>query len=579
MPITPRTLGDIFQVNTSAEDDQIMSSIASLPNGYVVTWTTAATDTSGSLVHAQLFAMDGTAIGDEILVAETGATGIDFPARSAISALPDGGFLVVYVQQNPDGSSAGVYGKRYDSDGNVVASEFSISEFTISADSGFMPTVELLSNGNYVVSWSGSDGDVRAQMFDESGNEINAQLILASEPGFFDFISEITALENGGFVVTWTSNNPDVNLAADVMAQVFNANGTPLGPEFLVNTFTRDRQYDSEITALADGGFVVVWQSLDYIEPVIGQTTSALTFLLMAQRFDATGIAIGDEFVFADMSPDKFGLRPSIAAMPDGGYVIVWTNLHTINGNSVVGQRYDANGEKIGDQFTIAETFEDTSNSSYSIPIPDIQLLADGSFIVTWDTSTIGGTDNEIFAQHFAAQYYGTADADTLSDTVGADWMRGMQGDDTLFGLDGNDKLFGNRGDDTLYGGEGNDKLFGGAGNDTLIGGAGKDIMKGGAGADVFVFNDISDSNAGQIDRIKDFETGIDTVDLAGIVAGELTFIGTADFTGTGTAELRYFTNARDNTFLLADIDGDGTIDMKIFFKGIIDFTGDDFIL
>ncbi|MCF6305617.1 MAG: M10 family metallopeptidase C-terminal domain-containing protein, partial [Rhodobacteraceae bacterium] len=117
------------------------------------------------------------------------------------------------------------------------------------------------------------------------------------------------------------------------------------------------------------------------------------------------------------------------------------------------------------------------------------------------------------------------------------------------------------------------------AGNDTLIGGAGKDIMKGGTGADVFVFNDISDSNSGQIDRIKDFETGIDTVDLAGIAAGELTFLGTSDFTATGTAELRYFTNARDNTFLLADIDGDGTIDMKIFFKGIIDFTADDFIL
>lgn len=35
----------------------------------------------------------------------------------------------------------------------------------------------------------------------------------------------------------------------------------PIGPEFQINTDTTDRQYQSSVTALNDGGFVVTWSS------------------------------------------------------------------------------------------------------------------------------------------------------------------------------------------------------------------------------------------------------------------------------------------------------------------------------
>ncbi|MGB0900095.1 hypothetical protein [Halocynthiibacter sp.] len=63
---------------------------------------------------------------------------------------------------------------------------------------------------------------------------------------------------------------------------------------------------------------------------------------------------------------------------------------------------------------------------------------------------------------------------------------------------------------DLLYGGSGYDKLYGHDGDDILYDGSGVDQMWGGAGADIFVFEE-----DGADDFIKDFEAGIDRLDLS----------------------------------------------------------------
>jgi len=99
-----------------------------------------------------------------------------------------------------------------------------------------------------------------------------------------------------------------------------------------------------------------------------------------------------------------------------------------------------------------------------------------------------------------------------LSGSSGNDFISGYGGDDTLDGNAGDDVLRGGDDDDVLLGGIGGDRLFGDGGDDTLSGGDDGDIdyLTGGQGADVFVFGD----QTGR-DRILDFETGTDTVDLS----------------------------------------------------------------
>ncbi|SDD58142.1 Hemolysin-type calcium-binding repeat-containing protein, partial [Ruegeria marina] len=84
----------------------------------------------------------------------------------------------------------------------------------------------------------------------------------------------------------------------------------------------------------------------------------------------------------------------------------------------------------------------------------------------------------------------------------------------------GNDFLFAVNGNDDLQGGAGNDSLYGGANDDTLSGGADDDILYGGQGSDTFEFG----INDGQ-DVIRDFEDGIDVIDLlGGLTFASLTF-------------------------------------------------------
>ncbi|WP_151717951.1 calcium-binding protein [Gemmobacter serpentinus] len=75
----------------------------------------------------------------------------------------------------------------------------------------------------------------------------------------------------------------------------------------------------------------------------------------------------------------------------------------------------------------------------------------------------------------------------------------------------GADTLTGGAGDDLLWGAAGDDSLVGGAGDDVLLDGLGADTLCGGAGADVFVLG-----RDGVADVIRDFEPGIDRIDLSG---------------------------------------------------------------
>ena len=156
------------------------------------------------------------------------------------------------------------------------------------------------------------------------------------------------------------------------------------------------------------------------------------------------------------------------------------------------------------------------------------------------------------------------------------DHMVGYRGADALSGDRGADTLFGRAGADTLSGGRGSDRLGGGAGADLLDGGACPDLLRGGDGRDVFRFGD---ATAADGDRIADFATGRDRIDLSAIGAkpalGDQAFRWICDAGFTGSAgELRF-----DGGTLAGDIDGDGAADFAIRLDPDADLGGADLIL
>jgi hypothetical protein len=90
--------------------------------------------------------------------------------RQSITSLSNGGFVVVWQSDGQDGSYGGVYGQRFDSNGNKVGSEFQVNTWT-TGDQG-APSITSLSNGGFVVVWHsyGQDGSywgVYGRMFSQ----------------------------------------------------------------------------------------------------------------------------------------------------------------------------------------------------------------------------------------------------------------------------------------------------------------------------------------------------------------------------------------------------------------------------
>ena len=165
---------------------------------------------------------------------------------------------------------------------------------------------------------------------------------------------------------------------------------------------------------------------------------------------------------------------------------------------------------------------------------------------------------------------------DTIRGGNSADTLRGGAGDDDLRGDAGNDLIRGGTGNDALKGDKGADTLRGGGGDDTLTGSSDADTIWGGAGADVFEYLRISDSAPSARDTIRDFQQGLDRIDLSEVA--EFTFRGGSGFSGGGTASVR-FTTTQNRTDIRLDSDGNGSQDAVIQLTGVFDVTASDFIL
>ena len=98
---------------------------------------------------------------------------------------------------------------------------------------------------------------------------------------------------------------------------------------------------------------------------------------------------------------------PAVAMQPDGSFVIVWnTHGYSSEGVAIAGQRFAADGSRIGHEFLVTSSLTNNPDS------PDVAMDADGNFTVTWnDQGGSDGSGSGIYACRFgaAAEPQGTA--------------------------------------------------------------------------------------------------------------------------------------------------------------------------
>ena len=237
----------------------------------------------------------------------------------------------------------------------TAGAELQVNSFT--ENSQDRAAIAGLTDGGYVVTWmsyqdpDGSQG-IYAQRYDASGSTAGTEFRVNSATIDGQEFPAITGLADGGFVVTWNSK-----FGAVISGQRFDFEGNPLGSEFAVSQGSGDLRSQPSITALADGGFVVVWDASSDGDGI------------HARRFDSDGNPMGGEIKVDTESGLQW--HAAVTALPDGGFTVAWNS-----DDSTDARIFDQFGFPVGDQFQIGAT----DSQGY----PEVATLSNGNLVVSW---------------------------------------------------------------------------------------------------------------------------------------------------------------------------------------------------
>ena len=259
--------------------------------------------------------------GDEFLVNRTTK---EWQTSAAVTGLTDGRFAVAWEDTSETGgdtSSAAIRAQLFNADGSRFGGEFLVNTTTASLQ--YQPSIAKLANGRFAVTWtdlSGTGGDtsgaaIRGQVFNADGSRAGAEFLVNTATDAFQDISVMAPLTDGRFVVAWSdvSGTGGDTSSWAVRAQVFNSSGSKSGGEILVNTSTAGAQLDPSIAGLSDGRFVAAWQD----EPVGVDTDGDIR----AQIFNSNGSKSGIEFaVNATTTGEQYD--PAVTALAAGRFVV-----------------------------------------------------------------------------------------------------------------------------------------------------------------------------------------------------------------------------------------------------------------
>ncbi|VAV93348.1 FIG01023050: hypothetical protein, partial [hydrothermal vent metagenome] len=365
-----------FVANTTTSGNQTLPDVATVSSGgFVITWQDGSStggDALGSAIRAQLFDAAGALQGAELLV---NTTTIGSQTTPNVAALNGGGFVITWT--SADTSLGGIWAQLFDAAGAKQGAEFPVN--TITNRSQINPTVVALTGGGFVIAWGDDSGtsssptsfDVRAQLFNASGTKLGAEFLVNTTTAGNQQRAAIAALTDGGFVIAWDD-------VSSVLAQRYDASGIAKGIEFQVNTTTANNQKFASIAALADGGFVIAW---DDNSQSGGDTDNSA---IRAQRYDEDSTAQGGEFLVNTTTVSIQGV-PDIAALGGGGFVVSWQDNSQsgddVSGAAIRAQRFTASGTAQGSEFLV----NTATGSNQSNPV--MAAFANGAFIIAWEDS------------------------------------------------------------------------------------------------------------------------------------------------------------------------------------------------
>jgi hypothetical protein len=352
--IRPITNGFIISQNTTGV---WYPSVAALSNGNAfVVWRSDKTGTND--IYGRVAAPNGTALTNEFLINQITTGDQDYPS---VVSLSNGNAFVVWWGDKTGTND--IYGRVLAPNGTALTNEFTINQNT--AGTQEWASVATLSNGNVFVVWEGyqtGDYDIYGRMMAPNGTALSSEFRINQDRTEMQVYPRVAALSNDNAFVVWHGDQTGTN---DIYGRVMAPNGTALTNEVVINQNTTWSQWYPSVTALNNGNAFVSWW---------GYQTGANN--IYGRVMAPNGTALTDEFATQDAGSQN---RPSVAALPNGNALVVWTNLAGVY--HIYGGVVASNGTALSDRFTINQN---TGGNQWH---PSVAALGNGNAFVVWETN------------------------------------------------------------------------------------------------------------------------------------------------------------------------------------------------
>lgn len=334
------------------------SSVALLKDGgWIVTWRmiTPPASSGNSDIYQQRYKADGTREGATTMV--TSSSGNEFVP--SVTGLSDGGWVVAWHVIGPEGTYD-IYQARYNADGSVRSTPARVH--TSYAGDQRTPSITALSDGGWVVTWE-DDRTINQKVYNPDGSVRTEALVTAFGATENPELPNVTALSDGGWIVTWQR---PLNGSYEICQQVYNSDASKRGGLTFVSSL--GDHYEPNVTLLSDGGWVVTWASKDEYG----------TASVFQQVFRADGSRLGDEVLVNTTSRGHMS-TPEVTALEGGGWVVTWTSFTSSFSFPIIFQQaFNADGSKAGAETRL------TNLSAQPSKDPSVTAMPDGTWVVTW---------------------------------------------------------------------------------------------------------------------------------------------------------------------------------------------------
>ena len=316
------------------------------------------------------FSLAGMPVGTEFQINESTQGSQHQPtlARNA-----SGQTIVLWKQDGQHEHAPALVAQRYDTMGNPTGSESILHH----ADQNDMnrPAAAMAPNGMVLAVWEGQieggEGmDILSQRFGITNQPIGPVVRVNSTTAKQQRHAAVAIGQGGESIVLWESEGEGQG-DTDIFGQRYDANGSPVGNEYRVNTTTAGNQKDPVATFDHQGNIFVVWQ---------GESPSGNGAAVYGQRYDPQGNQLGSEFL-VNTTQTLTRMRPAIATHDDGHVAVIWpTDDPETTQLRLVAQYYDL----AGNPTVVPDLSEIPWHNTYGQVVRDLAWNSETPSLTTW---------------------------------------------------------------------------------------------------------------------------------------------------------------------------------------------------